>query len=150
MSIDLRPRSSKFLARILFGFHLLCAAVVFFYAPFKPAAIALLLLTIWSWYRAHRLHVLHRGNKAVRRAVWQADGQWLLQGHHGDEQPASLLPSSYLHPRLLILNFRIGGTGQRRNLLLFPDSLDFQTLRRLRSRLRIEAASRGAEELEQV
>lgn len=139
-SIELKPRPSAWMAWILAGAHITAAAVVILAVSFKPAAAALLLLALLSWYRAHRVHVQHRGARSIRRLVWQADGQWLLDDGRESAQPAHLLPSSYLHPRLVILNFRLLTRRGRRNLVLLPDSLDAQTLRQLRRRMRIESA----------
>lgn len=148
-AIEFRPRPSVLLIWVLLGFHILAALVVLLSVAYKLAAAALLLITFWSWYRAHRLHCQHRGPKAIRRLQWQSDGHWLLENRQQQNLPATLLPSSYLHPRLLILNFKLQDGG-RRNVLLLPDSLDAQTLRRLRSRLRIEAASSIAASLKQA
>jgi hypothetical protein len=97
----------------------------------------LLALVALSFYRNYRRHVLHRGRRAPRRVVCHGDGRWLLQDHRGEMQEARLLPSSYLHPRLVILNFTLRQRPRRRNLVLCPDSLDAQTLRQLRVRLRV-------------
>ena len=64
------------------------------------------------------------------------DGRWLLQDQRGEMCQARLLPSSYLHPKLVILNFSLERFPRRRSLVLCPDSLDAQTLRQLRVRLR--------------
>ena len=138
MFIEFRPKASRQLALLLAGFHLLAATALVLSVPYKPALAALLLVTLWSWYRANRLHVQRRGRHAVRRAVWQVDGQWQLDDSKGETHSATLMPTSYLHPRLVILNFKLG-SGGRRNLVLMPDSLDATTLRQLRVRLRIEA-----------
>lgn len=139
--IELKPRPSAWLAWILAGFHALVAIVVLIAVPFKPAAAALVLLTTLSWFRSHRLHIRHEGRRAVRRLVWQADGSWLLEDTGRQMHAAQLLPSSYLHPRLVLLNFRLEDSGRRRNVLLLTDSLDPECLRRLRVRLRVEAAT---------
>ncbi|MGB1580922.1 MAG: protein YgfX, partial [Nevskiales bacterium] len=134
--IELKPRPSRVLAMLLAGFHGLVVVVLLWAVPYKLAAAALILLTILCWYRAHKLHIGHQGRRAVRRLQWQADGNWLLSNERGELRPAELLPSSYLQPRLVILNFRLQESRQRRNVILLPDSLDFETLRRLRVRLR--------------
>ncbi|MDX1496638.1 MAG: protein YgfX [Salinisphaeraceae bacterium] len=139
--IELKPRPSHMLAMLLAGFHALVVVVVIWAVPYKPAMAALILLTVLSWYRAYRVHICHLGRHAVRRLQWQADGSWLLADEQGEMRPAQLLPSSYLHRRLVILNFRLRKSGRRRNVVLLPDSLDFETLRHLRVRLRTQAAA---------
>lgn len=137
--IELKPRPSSILAWVLGLFHILVIGVILFGVDPKAAAAVLILLALLSWYRSHRLHIRHLGRGAVRRLQWQADGSWLLDDAYGYSHAARLLPSSYLHPRLVLLNFRLEENGRRRYVLLLPDSLDSESLRRLRVRLRIEA-----------
>jgi toxin CptA len=115
---------------------------VLLWVPGRGLVAALLALVALSFVRNYRRHILHRGRRAPRRVICQPDGGWLLQDHHGQMQPARLLPSSYLHPRLVILNFALDQRPRRRNLVLCPDSLDAQTLRQLRVRLRLAAQGR--------
>ncbi|HXG28862.1 MAG TPA: protein YgfX [Nevskiales bacterium] len=138
-SLDFRPRASRLLARFLIGVHALAALAVLLWVPGRGMVAALLGLVALSFIRNYRRHVLHRGKYAPRRVICQADGRWLLQDHRGKMQEARLLPSSYLHPRLVILNFALQQRPRRRNLVLCPDSLDAQTLRQLRARLRLAA-----------
>ncbi|MGH8458700.1 MAG: protein YgfX [Nevskiales bacterium] len=138
-ALDFKPRRSRLLARFLLGVHALATVTVLLWVPGRGAVAALLALIALSFFRNYRRHVLHRGRRASRRIVCQGDGRWLLQDHLGEMHPAHLLPSSYLHPRLVILNFRLAEYPRRRNLVLFPDSLDAQTLRQLRMRLRVAA-----------
>lgn len=135
--LDFKPRRSVLLARFLFAVHALAAVTVLVWVPGRGAVAALLALIAVSFFRNYRRHVLHRGQRAPRRVVCGDDGHWLLQDQQGEMRPARLLPSSYLHPRLVILNFALDQYPRRRNLVLCPDSLDAQTLRQLRARLRI-------------
>lgn len=70
----------------------------------------------------------------VERVACLADGNWALQTADGRHHMAQLLDSSYVHPRLVILNFALG-TFARRSVVLLPDSTDANDLRRLRVRL---------------
>jgi toxin CptA len=140
-TLDFKPRASRLLARFLIVVHALAVVTVLLWVPGRITVAALLALVALSFYRNYRRHVLHRGRRAPRRVVCQGDGRWLLQDHRGQMQEARLLPSSYLHPRLVILNFILRQRPRRRNLVLCPDSLDAQTLRQLRVRLRV--ATRG-------
>jgi toxin CptA len=138
-SLDFKPRASRLLARFLVGVHALAVLAVLLWVPGRGLVAALLALVALSFTRNYRRHILHRGRRAPRRVICQGDGRWLLQDHRGEMQPARLLPSSYLHPRLVILNFALEQRPRRRNLVLCPDSLDAQTLRQLRVRLRLAA-----------
>ncbi len=143
-ALDLRPRPSRRLARILLGFHALAAVAMIGGMPNRWAQGLALLLIAFSAYRSHYVHILHRDRSGIRRALWQADGRWFLEDNAGVMAEARLLPSSYLHPRLVILNFELAHSRARRNLILLPDSLDFQTLRQLRARLRVTAPQLSA------
>lgn len=144
-TLDFKPRASRLLARFLFAVHALATVVVLLWVPGRFAVAALLALVAVSFFANYRQHVLHRGRRAPRRIVCQGDGQWQLQDKHGEMLPARLLPSSYLHPKLVILNFALEQSPCRRNLVLCPDSLDAQTLRQLRAKLRITSQPLGAQ-----
>lgn len=139
MSLDFKPRRSRLLARFLVGMHALAAAVVLLWVPGRLATVVLLALVALSFFRNYRRHILLRGARVPRRVVCHEDGRWLLQCQQGAMHPARLLPSSYLHPQLVILNFALEERPRRRNLVLCQDSLDAQTLRQLRVHLRIAA-----------
>jgi len=138
-ALDFKPRQSRLLARFLIGIHALALATVLAGVPNRLVMLVLLAVIALSFFRNYRRHVLHRGVRAPRRVVCQEDGRWRLQDHRGVMHEARLLPSSYLHPQLVILNFALDARPRRRNLVLCPDSLDAQTLRQLRVRLRVAA-----------
>jgi toxin CptA len=113
------------------------------------AVIGLLQAPIWvhaalsavvlvNFYTSFTTHVLGWGKLAILSLVWGGDGEWTLLSAKGNKSVAKLLPSSYVHPRMIILNFRIPETG-RRTQLLMQDSLDTNTYRRLLARMRLEA-----------
>lgn len=136
-ALDFRPGRSQQIARFLFALHALAALTVLFSVPGRVAIAALLALVALSFFRNYRRHVLFRGPSAPRRVICREDGRWFLQDHQGGMHLARLLPSSYLHPRLVILNFALEQRPRRRSVVLCPDSLDAQTLRQLRVRLRV-------------
>lgn len=81
-------------------------------------------------------HVLLRGPNAFVELNWDGEGNWTLLDRDGKTHRARLLRSTYLHVSLVILNFEVN----RRNhsVILLPDAIDKDTLRRLRVRLNIE------------
>lgn len=137
MTIEFKPRPSELLSRLLLIAHGFAAFVVFTSVHHKVAMPLLLLAIGISYYRNYRKHVLHKGTGSVRRIVWQADGAWFLEDESGVVREAQLRPSSFVHPRLVILGFDFIRSKGRRYLVLCPDSMDLDTLRRLRVRLRI-------------
>jgi toxin CptA len=77
------------------------------------------------------------GEDGVQSLVWQVDGDWLLETGDGQQWKAVLHESTYVHPWLVVLNFR---REDRRGLLSFalaPDALDKETFRELRVRLKV-------------
>ncbi|HUP92765.1 MAG TPA: protein YgfX [Solimonas sp.] len=86
-----------------------------------------------SWWWLRRRPEFGFGPRAIDRIVWNPDGSWVLhvREHHAE---ALLLGSSYLHPRLIVLNFRLKD-GRRRSRALLGDEAEPEVLRRLRARL---------------
>jgi hypothetical protein len=69
----------------------------------------------------------------IRRIEWAGGARWRLYGAGCTGRTARLL-GSYVHPRLLIMNFGIG-RFRRRSVLVLPDSGDPEGIRRFRARL---------------
>ena len=79
--------------------------------------------------------------------IWDSDNDWSLHAASGEQLAVRLLPGSYVHPLLVILNFELEApplgtspSGQlfntrRRSIVLAKDSADATTLRQLRARL---------------
>lgn len=126
-------------SRLLAGFLVLghaTAAVALAYIDLPPSVRLLLgLMIAASLYRNLRVHVLLNAPRSLLRLVWEASGKWRVWDAYGREHPASLAPDFYVHPRLVILSLKLEGMG-RRAVLLLPDSLDSDALRRLRVRLK--------------
>jgi len=96
------------------------------------ALLLILLALVWLLWA----QVLGRAPWSIREAVWDQQG-WRLLLVDGRVRDARLAPSSYVGVSLVILNLRIGRLG-RRSLVLTPDRIDADLLRRLRVRLRLE------------
>lgn len=135
--LHIEPRGSRQLALALLLLH--GAAMVAIVNLVIPAwgLAALAGSVIVSLYYTINTHVLGRGESSVCAMVWDADGDWTVTFCSGDQRAARLLPGSYVHPRLMVLNFVLESRG-RRSVVLLPDSLDRNTFRRLLVRLRLE------------
>jgi hypothetical protein len=81
-----------------------------------------------------RIHIFQMGRKAVREVLWQSAGFLKIKDGQGHECAVELGNSIFVHPRLVILNL-YESDGYRRALLLFTDSTDPESLRRLRLRV---------------
>lgn len=86
--------------------------------------VVLLLPLAWPWRTLLVLALLiglvgslggavgHRWPWVPRQAIWHPEGHWTLTLGDGREVPARLLPTTYVTPALVVLNFRLGtGTG---------------------------------------
>lgn len=90
-----------------------------------------LLILLLSGMLTHRRRVSLRGRNSIVGLNRNADGTWQLRLTDTSTHQARLLPDSYLHPELLVLNFRLGNR-RRRSVVLVRDSTDSTSLRRLR------------------
>ena len=71
-------------------------------------------------------------------------GEISLQTRRGDWIDGDLLRSSYVSPRLTIVNFRPRGRWATRRVILVPDNVDPRDFRRLRTWLRWKRGDRSA------
>ncbi len=72
-------------------------------------------------------------------AVWDDNDQWLLVDKWQQTYRAHLLPTSYVHAHLAIINLRLQDQAwysRYRTIIVLRDNLDSETFRRLRIRLR--------------
>ena len=80
---------------------------------------------------------------SVTTLLWTGDGMWEIGTRDGELLQADLAPNGgirpavYVHPALVVLNFRTGGRFGKAVVLL-PDMVDSEAFRRLRVRLRFE------------
>jgi toxin CptA len=134
--ITIRLGISRRLAALLLIFHGSAMALLpFLPIPFLITWVLALLVTgslAYYW----RLELLREGPRAVKVLEWNGKEEWLLTGPDGIEQTAVLDGSSYLHPKLMVLNFTLS-EGGRRHVILLPDSIDPSLFRRLSVRLKL-------------
>jgi hypothetical protein len=141
-ALRIRPRPSRLLAVFLLTTHGTALAVVVS-IPLDWYWRAWLAATVLSGL-AYTLgaHVLYRVPWAAREANWMSDGTWILTLVRGERIESRLLPSSFVARRLLVLNFR-RGRWRSVPLVLLPDTLDADQLRRLRVRLQLHGEANG-------
>lgn len=77
------------------------------------------------------------GEGGVKSLVWTTDGEWLLETVDGKTLSAILHESTYVHPWLVVLNFRLDGKRSLLSFTLAPDALDKELFRELRVRLKV-------------
>ena len=138
-TVDLAPRHSLIALKLIFLLHVGPVVLLPFAMEQGMPMLVILGLFMLSWLALRRHPVFGYGPKALTRLTWHAPneqgGQWTLHDSRGSYE-AELLPSSYVHPRLLVLNFRLKN-GTRRTRALLGDELEAEPLRRLRARLSV-------------
>jgi len=126
--IDINPRFSKRLIGILIILHSGMALVLL-----MPMSLSL--STKWFIFIFLIISLLHTIRQALFidcilcGAILHYDTLWVKTS-----EKAELL-ESYAHPLLIILRAKTKD-GKKHSLVLFPDSLDKETFRRIRVRLR--------------
>ena len=135
-ALRLTPKKSTTLLIFILTAHISALGVI----PLLPLEfwlqLAILLVVIVSLIQVFRTHLLCSSGAAITSVEWDSDGEWTLFTAAGDELAAQLKASSYVHPWFVVLNFSISRFG-RRSLILLPDAVDPELLRRLRVRLRL-------------
>jgi len=130
----IRPEPSVYLAILLAGTHLCAMALLPLLSLILGAKIIFAGLIALSLTYFLRIHIFQMGRKAVREVLWQSAGFLKIKDGQGHECAVELGNSIFVHPRLVILNL-CESDGYRRALLLFTDSTDPESLRRLRLRV---------------
>jgi toxin CptA len=135
--LRIRPERSLFLAVFLLGAYGAAFAVVFTIPLGWYWRAALAAMVLAGLLYAVVARVLLLAPWVVREATWRPDGVWSLTLVSGEQVEARLQPSSFVSPILILLNFRCR-RWRSCSLVLPPDCLDPDLLRRLRARLRLE------------
>ena len=79
-----------------------------------------------------------KGASNVETLTWEEACEWVLELRDGTQYETQLLPSSYVSPWLVVLNFDKTTYSKIRLVTLFRDALDPESFRRLRARLGAE------------
>ena len=142
LPLNLKIRPSKQLAIFLLLSHGGAMAVLYALTltPWVQWSLALMVIAYLVYNM--RTHALLSAPSAIVEAVWSARGDWTLLNINGEALEARLLPNSYVHPLLVLLNFQFLDMNRVRSLVLPADSLDQQTYRKLRVRLNLEKQRR--------
>ena len=142
--LRIRPRASARLAVFLLLAHGVALGVIAGLPLDWSWRLVLVGAVVLGLAHACAGHLLYWLPWVPREAVWQSDGRWTLTLVSGREVEPRLLASSYVSASLVVLNFRC-----RRpplcSLVLLPDSLDREPLRRLRARLRLQRIADSAQ-----
>lgn len=142
-ALQLKPRASATLVVLLVFLHLIAMLSVVA-VILESHRILFLLIPILSYsaYYTIRKYALLSLRSSVIGISQSTDGDWSLRLYDQSELHVVLCDDSYVHPLMVILNFKITNSYRRLSLPLFRDALDAEPHRQLRSRLKL---SRPAE-----
>lgn len=129
----LRPKTSRIFVSLFTVGHLGAMAVVIalnFSWMLKLVLFVVLMISLVSVIRK-------QGKASVDTLTWKDGGEWLLELNDGSQYETYLLPSSYISPWLVVLNFGKAENHRGRSITFFRDALDQESFRRLRVRLGI-------------
>lgn len=129
-NLIIRPEPSRLLAILLLGAHVLSAAVLVVLRVELWVLVLAATLILMSLTHTLRVHVLRRGAKAMRQLVLKPEGGWTVWDGTGRQWAATLRPDWFAHPKLVVLNLTLE-QGGRRSLVLLPDSVPQEGMRRL-------------------
>lgn len=88
-----------------------------------------------SFYFSLQNQALLSSPRAIVQIIWDSQSVWFLHQRNGIRHIGKLLPSCFVGPRLVVLNFVVGFWWQRVSVILLLDNIDSEALRRLRVRL---------------
>lgn len=132
----LEPHGSRALALFIMITHGAAVAALWAVHPAWWVGLPGIMVIVAAGTRAYTRHVSLSHPRAVTRMVWRGGGRWRLVWRGGPVWEADLAGDSYVHPRLVVLNFNLRPTG-RTAVVLFPGSLTSDDLRRLRVALKV-------------
>ena len=137
-ALHLELKTSQIFAALLLALHLIAGLSIAVVIPFDSIGWFLLIpLFIYSAYYYFKRYVFLSAQNSVMALSQSIDGDWLLVLHDQSEHYVDLCDDSYVHPLLIILNFKEEGCYRRISLPLFRDALGTEAHRQLRCRLRL-------------
>lgn len=134
-ALVIRPHTSCILATIILLVHVVAVALLWpLYVQFGLKVALLLPLLLVSGFRNCVYYVMRTARTSIVCITCITDDHWLLEQKDGTRVNASLRKHSYVHPRLIILNFLLENK-RKISIPLLADSVDREILRKLRVRL---------------
>ena len=139
--LRLQPKTSRIFTGLLIAGHLGAAAVLFPLDLPLILKVGIAVILMVSLVTAWRKQPGRTGEGGVQTLTWKADGEWLLESVTGESINATLHESTYVHPWLVVLNFRQADKRGLLSFVLAPDALPSETFRELRVRLKVAGNS---------
>ena len=118
----------------------------FFIPAVKLGLMALVLLVL----RHHVLTALQRRPQACKSLRLDSKGNWQLERMDGRVHTIDVLPTSFVSSYMVVLNMRVVGQRRPTHIVILPDAVDADALRRLRVWLRWGHQHRPADQASSV
>ena len=130
--IPVRP--SCWLVAVFYTAHI--GAILALFASNIPLVIQSLIMAglLVSLFHGHCLYIIQKNPASPVQLVLNQAGEWWLILSSGNTVPVVLKPMAFVHPLLVVLVFKDGSAAY--SVILTPDTVDPDTFRRLRVRLR--------------
>lgn len=132
-SVELVLRPSRGALMMALWVHALPAALLPFTGLATPWIMGLAGLIALSWIALRHHPALGFGKRAITRVRWDPEGQWFIW-RGGKRIAAELMNDSVVHPRIVVLRFKID-KRKRVTRLLTGDEMTPGNFRRLKARL---------------
>jgi len=130
--LELRP--SRIFALVLLVIHLGAVGCLLMVPLPWPVRVVAAGTVLFSFRYTLFRRALLRHDKSVTALLWDDLGEWKLFFSSGEEA-ARLEPDTFVSSWLVVLNFSAASATGRHSVVIFPDSLDRESFRRLRVRL---------------
>ena len=138
----LKPETSRVFVGVFLAAHLGAVLAVLPLDLSIEIKIGLLAILATSMFAVLR----SKGLANVKYLTWKEGNEWVLELGDGSQYETHLLPSSYVSPWLVVLNFEKTNESKKRSVTLFRGALDPESFRRLRVRLCIEKGEKTDEQ----
>ncbi len=136
--LHIEPQSSRQLASLLLLLYGAGMAVVInldlptWLVLGLAGSVIVLLFSTWN------LYILNQSKKSLKVMIWDEEGCWTLITADKKPHSAKLLSSSYIYPKVLVLQFCTFSSNIKYSTILMQDSLSSLIFRQLFVRLRLE------------
>jgi hypothetical protein len=129
-------RASPWLKVAVYFVHL--GAILALTVSNIPLVIQFLIISglLTSLVRTHQLYISQKDPHTAVRLVLKQTGEWLLGLAAGENIAVTLRPMAFVHPMLVVMSFQ--ADRQTYRVILTPDTVDPDTFRRLRVRLKFK------------
>ena len=136
--LHIEPRSSRQLATIMLLMHGAAMAIVInlnlpiWLVLGLAGSIIVLLFSTWN------LYILNQNKKSLKVMIWDEEGSWTLITADKKPHAATLLSSSFIFPKMIVLQFLAKNPRKKYSTVIMQDSLPANIFRQLFVRLRLE------------